>query len=639
MDLAFLRFFESLPSALAVGLLLLPRLIDEDGERFRPAVAMLAAVRALLGFLLVVLIARVIIPAEKPIDLPTLTAFVSGTVVGKAWAATQVLSIIFAVLAAARLKVESDLLDRVTLWTGVAVLAVVSVTGHAIDDSIPVYTQLSFLLHTGAGLTWLGGLLGLIWWMYSAQGKPPETAARLAERWSFVAKVAMGIVVLSGLALAWENVGSFPNLLATRYGRLLTLKLAFLSAVLLLALALARYITRRPEGEFDAKWYMRIGSYEAGFGVALLFLASWIAVINPASHETDLYWPLPFRLSYVATWGQKIESFTPIWWWGAAAVAFALVAVVAWFAPPTRSWRVKATPTAAAASVIAALVSLSTEAYPDTYADPTQDYTAESVTRGQAHFQANCVGCHGPMGEGNGPLAKDLKNAQGVSIVPADLTAPHVGTHTIGDIFHWLTFGGQSGVMPSFKEQLDVDDRWDVINYLLVLSYTNRSRFLGPAGIIQWLIAPDFALVDPEEKATTLFRLRGTPTLISFARCRSQGDAAKELAQSLLIAADTAKAAGAHHVTVYDGDCPEKAKSREAVHPKAVESAYSIVNRLPNVPYSVEIDEAHFLVDRSGYVRARFRHFAPDDGAATQLRSQAATLAQEPVVEINLHSH
>ena len=31
MQLAVLRFFESLPSALAVGLLLLPRLIGEDG--------------------------------------------------------------------------------------------------------------------------------------------------------------------------------------------------------------------------------------------------------------------------------------------------------------------------------------------------------------------------------------------------------------------------------------------------------------------------------------------------------------------------------------------------------------------------------------------------------------------------------
>ncbi len=53
------------------------------------------------------------------------------------------------------------------------------------------------------------------------------------------------------------------------------------------------------------------------------------------------------------------------------------------------------------------------------------------------------------------------------------------GNHTIGDIFHWLTSGGQSGFMPAFAEQLGVDDRWDVINFLLMISYTNRSRFMG----------------------------------------------------------------------------------------------------------------------------------------------------------------
>ena len=66
----------------------------------------------------------------------------------------------------------------------------------------------------------------------------------------------------------------------------LTLKLAFLCAVLLLALALARYITRQPEAEFDVRWYARVGAVESIFGVALLFLASWIAVITPAAHET-----------------------------------------------------------------------------------------------------------------------------------------------------------------------------------------------------------------------------------------------------------------------------------------------------------------------------------------------------------------
>jgi copper transport protein len=639
LSLAFIRFLESLPSALAVGLLLMPRLIGEDSGRFKIPVAAAAILRALLGFPLLYLIARNIIPAERPLDSGVITEFAVGTSVGKAWLATQGLAFVFAAMAVARIFVSSDLLDKATLFVGVVVLAVVSVTGHAIDDGLPLWTQISFLLHTAAGLTWLGGLLGLIWWMFTARNKPPEVAARLAERWSLVAKAAVGLVAATGVALAYENVGSVPNMLATPYGRLLTLKLTLLCAVLLCALAIVRYMRRRPAGEFNVDWVGKVGSLEAVFGLGLLAIAGYIAVITPASHETDLYWPLPFRLSYIATWGQKPVFPSPIWWWGIAAGALAIVAALVWWTPATRDKRLYATPAATIAALFCLAVSFSTEAYTDTYNDPTQDFTAESIARGMAAFQENCVACHGPMGEGNGPMAKDLRNAQGLPIQPADLTAPHVGTHTIGDIFHWLTFGGQSGVMPSFAHVLDVDDRWDMINYLLVLSSTNQSRFIGPQAMVQWLIAPDFALVDPTEEVTTFFKLRGKPTLLSFARCTATGEEKKELDASLLRAAEAAKAAGVNHVTVYSGDCPAEAKGREALHPAAVEKAYSVINRYPNVPYTSEIAQAHFLIDRSGYVRARFKQFGADDGSAAQFAAQAAMMAREPLVEISLHSH
>ncbi len=640
LSLAFIRFLESLPSALAVGLLLMPRLIGEDGGRFKIPVAAAAVFRALLGFALLYLIARAIVPAERPIDSGVLWEFTFGTSVGKAWIFTQIVAFAFAGLAVARLFVSSDLLDRATLWTGVGVLAVVSVTGHAIDDGLPIWTQASFLLHTAAGLTWLGGLLGLVWWMFTAHKKPPEVAAQLAERWSLVAKVAVGLVAVTGVLMAYENVGSIPNMLATPYGRLLTLKLVLLCAVLLCALAIVRHMHKRPADDgFNIVLVGKIGSLEAVFALGLLAIAGYIAVITPASHETNIYWPLPFRLSYIATWGQKPVFPSPIWWWGLAGAVLAVAAALIWWTPATREKRLYATPAATIAALFCLAVSFSTEAYEDTYNDPTQDFTAESVARGMAAFQENCVGCHGPMGEGNGPMSKDLKNAQGLKVEPADLTAPHVGTHTIGDIFHWLTFGGQSGVMPSFSHVLDVDDRWDMINYLLMLSSTNRSRFIAPQAMIQWLIAPDFALVDPAEEITTFFKLRGKPTLLSFARCTGTGDEEKELDASLLKAAEAAKAAGAHHVTVYTGDCPRTAKGREALHPAAVEKAYSIINRYPNVPYTSEIGQAHFLIDRSGYVRARFKEFGETDGNAAQFAAQAAILAQEPIVEINLHSH
>ena len=640
LSLAFVRFLEAAPAALAVGLLLLPRLIGEESGRFRAVVAALAGFRFLIGFWLLYLIVRQIIPAERTVGLSLLFEVMLGTAVGYAWIATQAVALVFAGMTLARCAKPSDFLDKIALGTGLALLAVVSVTGHAIDDGLPKWTQVSFFLHTAAGLTWLGGLLGLIWWMFTAHRKPPEVAAKLAEKWSMIAKVAMAVVVVSGVAIAWENVGSVPNMLATPYGRLLTLKLTLLCGALLCALLIVRYMAHRPTGVFDVDRIAWIGGVEAVFALGLVGIAGYIAVITPASHEVDIYWPLPFRLSYIATWGQKPVFPSPIWWWALAGGALAMGAAMIWFTPAMRRQRLYAAPAATIAALLCVATSFSTEAFTDTYNDPTQDFTAESVTRGMASFEANCTGCHGPMGEGNGPLAKDLKDAKGVAVPPADLTAPHVGTHTIGDIFHWLTHGSQNEVMPRFSHVLDVDDRWDVINYLLVLSSTNRSRFIGPTAMIQWLIAPDFALVDPTDQITTFFKLRGRPTLLSIARCGATDEAGKARAASLVRAAEAAKMAGAHHVTAFAGDCPETARGIEAAHPKAVERAYSVMNRYPNVPYTAEIEEAHFLIDRSGYIRARFRAFTPDDtGAQAQLGAQVAMMAQEPLVEINLHSH
>ena len=161
--------------------------------------------------------------------------------------------------------------------------------------------------------------------------------------------------------------------------------------------------------------------------------------------------------------------------------------------------------------------------------------------------------------------------------------------------------------------------------------------------MIQWLIAPDFALAEPKlvdpEEITTFYKLRGKPTLLSFARCTATGEEKAALDASLIKAAEVTSKAGVNHVTVYTGDCPGFAKGREPLRPAAVEKAYSLINRYPNVPYTPEIAQAHFLIDRSGFVRARYKQFGADDGNAAQFAAQAAILAQEPIVEISLHSH
>src|SRR5262249_14729471 len=122
-----------------------------------------------------------------------------------------------------------------------------------------------------------------------------------------------------------------------------------------------------------------------------------------------------------------------------------------------------------------ALPPMTIDAYPTTYRRSTVPYQALSVANGLALFHAHCTVCHGGGGQGDGPAASGLPRR------PADLTAPHTGQHTAGDLFWWLTHGIPGGGMPGFGAVLTEDDRWDLINFLRALAAATEARGLAPA--------------------------------------------------------------------------------------------------------------------------------------------------------------
>jgi len=91
---------------------------------------------------------------------------------------------------------------------------------------------------------------------------------------------------------------------------------------------------------------------------------------------------------------------------------------------------------------------------------------AQSIARGQALYQANCVPCHGLTGQGDGPVGLTLNPR------PADLTrhtAP--GVHPDGQLYEWISNGFPgSSLMPLFDEQLTDDERWHLVNYIRTLA-------------------------------------------------------------------------------------------------------------------------------------------------------------------------
>jgi mono/diheme cytochrome c family protein len=84
--------------------------------------------------------------------------------------------------------------------------------------------------------------------------------------------------------------------------------------------------------------------------------------------------------------------------------------------------------------------------------------TADSIARGQMLFSQNCTQCHGESGRGDGPLAPSLP------LKPANLYE-HVPYHP-DQFFYNVITSGVGGVMPSFKNSISDEDRWNILNYL-----------------------------------------------------------------------------------------------------------------------------------------------------------------------------
>jgi mono/diheme cytochrome c family protein len=88
-------------------------------------------------------------------------------------------------------------------------------------------------------------------------------------------------------------------------------------------------------------------------------------------------------------------------------------------------------------------------------ANPVAADDAQARRRGPVLFSQYCQVCHGPAGQGDGPVAK-----RGMP-PPPPLTADKTRLMKDGQMFHVLTYG--QGNMASYASQLSREDRWNVI--------------------------------------------------------------------------------------------------------------------------------------------------------------------------------
>ena len=90
---------------------------------------------------------------------------------------------------------------------------------------------------------------------------------------------------------------------------------------------------------------------------------------------------------------------------------------------------------------------------------------AISFVSGELLYVRNCAVCHGPQGRGDGPVVQFWMAA---AKKPANLAEARIGQQTDGALY--VTISQGFGTMPPLRENLDVRERWDVVNYVRGLS-------------------------------------------------------------------------------------------------------------------------------------------------------------------------
>jgi putative copper resistance protein D len=577
------------------------------------------------------------LPAAQTLT-PKIFAAVLATQYGKVWLTRQIFLVALAGATFLLLRRSS----RAGIWrdTGLA-LAVglvggIAFTGHAAaGEGATLILQLaSNGLHLIAAGAWLGALLPLALLLEACRRADTAWAAAVAKeatrRFSLLGLATVGTLLVTGTYNAWQLIGDIPPLLGTDYGRLLLVKLGLLLP--LLALAATNLLFIRPRmlalSSFNERFRVlvehlrRNALFEAGFGAAILMIVATLGITAPARHVQP-EWPFSFRYSWEINKNlpekrfpiligknfpeQRISILT-----GAGLVALALFPLG--YAIFRRRYRTAALGLGIAAlggGAALALPALWVDAYPTTYRRPAVPYQAISIASGLQNYQQLCVPCHGVAGFGDGPAGADLKPR------PADLTAKHTGDHTAGDLFWWISQGKEATAMPGFAGHLSEETRWDLINFLRMLSSAEQARAMAPLLESPWLVAPDFVYrtLNGDNKSLKEHRGQSVVLLVLFSWPQSQARLTQlaEMHERLAAAGVTLLAVPAEVASL-------DAKARRTLAALKVDpvtdgsqeafAAYAMFRRSlsqagtqPNPPIPAHME---FLIDRQGYLRARW---------------------------------
>ena len=95
--------------------------------------------------------------------------------------------------------------------------------------------------------------------------------------------------------------------------------------------------------------------------------------------------------------------------------------------------------------------------------------TELNLKRGETQFQVFCYPCHGPQGEGNGPVIGPPGGGKFNYSPNMNIHGTYAGLND-GQIYHVITNG--NGQMPAYASMISEEDRWKIVLYVRKLKET-----------------------------------------------------------------------------------------------------------------------------------------------------------------------
>jgi putative copper export protein/mono/diheme cytochrome c family protein/peroxiredoxin len=549
---------------------------------------------------------------------------------GLVWLARQGALVVLAALLWARVEVATRrdwIAARAqALALGGLALALASAASHAAaigpGAAWAVAVDISHVIATGL---WVGGLPALALLLHAAgrddDAQARTTTHRTARRFSYVALVAVLVLVASGSASAVAQVGSVAALAGTTHGHLLLAKLALLIPIL--ALAAVNRVQLLPTANAPGAM-RRLATFvtlEALLALAILVLAASMTLTTPARHAEPV-WPFPFRLT--------LDGLDDAGRWRVVAASllglFAVITLLA--ASILRRRRVPLLAGAGTLVVVAAAVGVPpiiVEAYPTTFRRPPVTYHATSIASGMAVYAEHCASCHGTDGAG---------------LAGADLRSPSIARRHAGEIFWLVGHGIPERGMPAFESRLAERARWDVINFVRALGAAAAATTLGPRirPDDAWLAAPDFTVaVGPlAPGALRDYRGRRNVLLVVYTLPASR-ERMRALARSYELLSILGVEIVAVPARVIGDPIVELGATPPVLFPVVTDGTAAIV-----ATYRLFAPGPHaeVLIDRQGYVRAVWRdEAAPADTSAVQAEVERLNAEKSPPPFPDDHVH